>query len=142
LIKPEEPQISKDDLQIVHKPRELPTREDIIAFLNLLVPTTEADLNAMSAFLDAAHAITDVSGYKNRIRRRTEPKHCVRCHGTYTNATNTDRSCKVHHVFSPRLEYLEKKASFKKRIYTHLSECCDGVELDTLGDEGEYLNIS
>jgi hypothetical protein len=142
LIKSKESQISKDDLlDIAHKLRELPTPEDVIAFLNSNVPTTEADLNAVLAFINAARVMKEVPEYKNRMRSRMAPKHCVRCHGTYTVATNTDKACRIPHAFSNGMMDYGKMASPTEKIYIQHSECCDGVELDSLGNAGEYLNL-
>lgn len=132
-------QISREYLlRIAEGLRELPTQEDIIAFLDSDVSTT--DLHAVLAFLDAARAMKGTPEYKNQMQQRTELRHCVRCHRSYTDATNIGGSCIIRHVFSKKLRDLGKRDPSGAKIYTHLSECCDGVELDTIYED-EYLNL-
>lgn len=120
--------------------RDIPSQADITAFLNLKVPITDADLNAVENFLRAAQVMKEVPEYKTMIRKRTEQKHCVRCHEEYTEETNLGNACKIPHAFSDEMEFFGKMASYEERIYTHTSLCCEGVELDE--DGHKYVNLN
>ncbi|KAF9457314.1 hypothetical protein BDZ94DRAFT_1273602 [Collybia nuda] len=138
---PNKPQISKNALlctaQSLH---DIPSQANIVAFLNLNVPSTGADLDTVEAFLRAAAAMKEVPEYKIRMLKRNKRKHCVRCHEEYSDATNVVNACKIPHAFLEDMTFFGKMASFDERIYTHEALCCEGVELDAINGD-DFVNL-
>ncbi|RDB22514.1 hypothetical protein Hypma_010177 [Hypsizygus marmoreus] len=73
---------------------------DVIQLLEDELVTTKADSTILEAFVNAANAVTALPCYKAIRAAATAPKHCVRCHDTFTEEKNDSDSCVIPHVFS------------------------------------------
>ncbi|KAH0587534.1 hypothetical protein J132_08484 [Termitomyces sp. J132] len=72
----------------------LPTRDDILSLL-LHPSTTPSDHQTITALLHAASAVSRLPSFRALQLSDTTPRHCVRCHASYTDARNTRGACIV-----------------------------------------------
>lgn len=112
---------------------EIPTRESMTTFLH--EHATIADIDAVREYLNGVDALNQQANFRAMATGTGVPhsraRHCVRCHGTYTEATNTAGSCRVPHVFDAQGtpgEFLRGA-----RVYVHQARCCEGVVLEQHG---------
>ncbi|KAG6897459.1 hypothetical protein C0992_001459, partial [Termitomyces sp. T32_za158] len=99
----------------------IPTRDDILSLL-LQPSTTPADLHAITALLHAAAAVSRLPTFRALQLSDTTPRHCVRCHASYTDARNTYGACVVPHVFNNH-QYIWLQGS----LYA-TAGCCRRIE--------------
>lgn len=69
----------------------------------------------------------------------TTPKHCVRCHATYSDATNGRTSCVIFHAFEEGGRFAGMDAGgYTLREYSCVS--CNRATAITRSDEGDEEN--
>lgn len=91
-----------------------------------------ADTRTIQAFLRATAALTALASFRTMHAADRAERHCVRCHGPYTEAANTPGSCFVPHLFSA--EGCRAGATGYDEVYAYGAVCCGGA---TVEEEGE-----
>ncbi|KAG6821258.1 hypothetical protein H0H93_002368 [Arthromyces matolae] len=76
----------------------LPSRDDILSLL-LHPSTNSADIQAITTFLQAAATVSLLPTFQALQLSDTTPRHCKRCHASFTDAQNTHDACVIPHVF-------------------------------------------
>ncbi|KAG5641590.1 hypothetical protein DXG03_004673 [Asterophora parasitica] len=98
MSKPTTTKILRNSLYKTTTTASLPTRDDLLSFL-LDPSTSQLDLHTVHTLLSAAAAVSALPKYQALQHEHNTPKHCARCHATFTDNTNGSTACVVPHVF-------------------------------------------
>lgn len=109
---------------------DIPTADELKRFQQEYA--TPADASAVEAFVRAAQVLTARAAYRSMRADDAQPRHCVRCHATYTDAENSAAACAIPHVFSSDCRFSGRVIGYDK-VYEYEAQCCDGVVLEEEG---------
>ncbi|KIM49670.1 hypothetical protein M413DRAFT_438833 [Hebeloma cylindrosporum] len=92
--------------------------KDVLAILSDKSTIDEAELDTILAYLKAVALVSNTNTYKAMKEAALKPRHCLRCHGSFTEDDNGPRACVIPHVFDGE-DYRRSAGGI-----TYISRCC------------------
>ncbi|GJE94526.1 hypothetical protein PsYK624_106960 [Phanerochaete sordida] len=109
---------------------QIPDREEILKLVNRFA--SNEDFDTIKSFLTAAKAVRSLESFRTMKRANRVRKHCVRCHGVYTDEENTSKSCVIPHLFCSDGRGTGGMGEGGK-IYEYEALCCEDVVVEEEG---------